>query len=225
MKSWVKNALTTLVISIVILMISSAGSSAAGVGIDLQYWYSDENIGHIWTVSEIPTYILYNPNVPLLNLSLSNLHTYVNTAYSRWSPALKGKTWRPGPSPPPGPAPMALFSCMQVEPKTRYELGVPDSFDGITIVPNSSDQFITHGYYGTRVIDIYKIVGPIYVHPIYNSKSGSYSVAKWKIIMTHEMGHAFGYWGHYSSGAVMKASGVTTTYPNTNEIRHLKQLN
>jgi|GEM_PF-5267688 hypothetical protein len=97
--------------------------------------------------------------------------------------------------------------------------------DGITIVPNCSDQFITHGYYGTRVIDIYKIVGPIYVHPIYNSKSGSYSVAKWKIIMTHEMGHAFGYWGHYSSGAVMKASGVTTTYPNTNEIRHLKQLN
>lgn len=208
-----------------ILIIAVSGPVKAQVGVDLKYWYCDENVGLVWPVKAIPTYIRYNPNVPLANLSLSRLHSYVDTAYSRWASALNGKAWKPGPNPPSGYVPMAANPFMWVEPKTVSDLGVPNSYDGVTILPAGSRQFLMYGFYGTKTITIYKIVGPLYVHPLYNSRSGNYSQDKWKIVMTHEMGHAFGYWGHYSSGAVMKASAPTTSYPNTNEIRHLKQLN
>lgn len=222
-------AKTLLALSVVLLLMSSSGEPAAAeVGIDLQYWYCDSNIGLVWPISDIPTYLLSNSYVPLPNLSVSNLNTYVDTAYNRWAAALNGKTWSIGPSPGPGPGPvpmpMASSPCMQIQPKTVTELQVPDSYDGLTVLPYSSVNFLIHGYYGRQTIDIYQVIGPVYIHPIYNSRSGRYSINKWKIIMTHEMGHAFGYWGHYSSGAVMK-QGATTTYPNLNEIKHLRQLN
>jgi len=204
---------------IIVIMLSAPGvTRATGTGIDLQYWYSDSHICFVWPINIIPTHFSTNPSVPLPNLSIGNLQGYVATGYVRWSPALKGKAWSIASTTTSSPS-------MRIQPKTISELQIPNYYDGLTIVPWSSVDYLIAGYYGAQTKDIYIITGPVYVHPVYNSVSAGYSIDKWKIIMTHEMGHAFGYWGHYNSGAVMKPSNVTTTYPNTNEFRHLGQLN
>jgi len=53
-----------------------------------------------------------------------------------------------------------------------------------------------------------------------------FSNVSWMKLINHEMGHVFGYLGHYNTNGIMKTyiNDITTTIPSTDNINHISQI-
>ncbi|MGM9640014.1 MAG: hypothetical protein ACI3V3_01445 [Faecousia sp.] len=204
---------TILMIVIIAIVVASFSFtvSAQGTGVDLTYWYSDaSDIGYFSSAS-ISVYA--GSNSSWNALSPANIKSYAQSAFSSWSFTGRSASYV-------GSQQSAKLAIGGITSTEASQAGIPSNALGVTY-PNRT--YVFDGYYGTAIKKIYKVTSADIVL-IERSVLGN-STSNYKKVLIHELGHAFGYFGHYSGGNIMPVdfSGITSTTPSTNEKHHLKQ--
>lgn len=186
--------------------------SVAAVGYDISYWYSDVDEVYVWANKNIDVYV--QTNVTSSSLTVAKLKNYLSTALSSWSCTGISTNEVSNKS----SADLILGAITRAQ---ATNLGVPTNVAGVTSV-TKSEQVATL-YYGTVEKRLYNVTRAI-VYLIASDPTSTTTGAR--KIAVHELGHAFGYWGHYANGAVMTSyyENMTSTTPNTAEKNHLKQV-
>lgn len=193
----------------------------------LQYWYVDPveegmiltpviKIGK-WTKSQLKVYV--ESQSTWTALSDSNIESYVRTAFSSWK--MPGKSILFVNS-----ASLADIEVYGITRAAATAKKYPESYAGYTEWGASTWQAAVYVNEGdvSENKRLYAMAHAV-VYLIEDDELGN-STTKYKRLTTHEMGHAFGYYGHYEAGWVMKSdiTTVTTYTAHTNEKNHLHQL-
>lgn len=186
--------------------------SAANIGYDISYWYSNSNDIGIWSSDFLDVYV--GTSSTYSSLTIENLKSYLGTAKTSWSCTGVSFNYVSQSS-----SADLLFSGI-----TRSEatgMAIPTNVVGITY-SYAPTQMATL-YYGAQEKGLCRID----LSRVYLIESDQVSTtAKAKKVAVHEIGHALGYFGHYDSGSVMTTyyESMTSTTPSTAERNHLGQL-
>ncbi len=193
-------------------MVTAADTVDAVIGYDIDYWFSDANSVGAWPGTSISVYV--GTNASYSSLSVTNLKSYLSTAMSGWSATGKSLSYVSSQS----SAKLVVKGITRAEAKN---LGIPDEAVGSTTARQLTKTATL--YYGTTEMSLYRIgSATVYLVESYPNQT----VAGARKVMTHEMGHALGYFGHYDQGAVMTTyyENMTSLTPNSDEKNHLKQV-
>lgn len=207
-----KKAICCIIAVISLMAVCINTASAAIIEYDMSYWNSDvDNIGK-WINKSIPVYVGTNSNYS--SLSATNLKSYLSTALSSWSCAGLSVSYVSQQS-------SAKLSYGGITRAQATSQGISSEVVGVTFL-NATTQ-LAKLYYGAAQKRLYRIDSAS-IYLIESLETGTTTAAR--KVAVHEFGHAFGYFGHYSSGAVMTAryANMTSTTPNTAEKNHLKQV-
>lgn len=202
-----------LIAVVLVLACSTSAVTAAVIGYDISYWYSDNDEIGAWPGTRISVYVGTSASYP--SLSVANLKSYLSTAGASWMVVGKSTYYV-----------SSYYSAqLVVTGITRAEadqLKIPPNAAGATF-PDCPTKTATL-YYGASEKSMYRIDG---ASVFLVESPPTQTVAGAKKVMVHEMGHALGYFGHYDQGAVMTTSynDMTSLTPNSNEKNHLKQVN
>ena len=176
---------------------------------ELSYWYSDSTkLGYRSESSTV--YIYVESEVSDSNLTKTKLQSYISTAFNKWTCTGLNFAYTSSQS----SADIVVKAVSLMDADDIY--GLDPTKSGATL--HTSETLSYYGSYGSSQKYIYSIN----TTNLYLIQCPSFSDSDFRLVMVHEMGHALGYYGHYSTGAVMKSSPTTTT-PSTNEVRHLSQ--
>lgn len=203
----------TSIITILILTIFLS-SVYAIAGVDLSYWYSSANEIYYWTNNSHQFFV--HPYES--SLSLDQMINSTSLAYSRWNTTtgISGSRTTTQSN--------AHVDVLGFTRASFTSMGLPTSVIGIGF--EDGKTLVAEGYYGLDTNNIYKVTGKGYLYFVWDSNTSNFSSTQWNNLFVHEMGHIFGYIGHYESNGVMKANfnDITTTYHSTNNKNHLKQV-
>ena len=194
-------------------MVTAADMVDANIGYDISYWYSDNDEIGAWPGTRISVYV--GTNASYSSLSVANLKSYLSTAGASWMGVGKSTYYVSSQY-------SAQLSILGITRAYADQLKIPSNVAGATF-SNYPTKTATL-YYGASEKSLYRIDGGT----VYLIESPpTQTVAGAKKIMVHEMGHAFGYFGHYDQGAVMTTyyEDMTSLTPNSDEKNHLKQVN
>lgn len=201
-----------MILILVLAFIASVNSFATGV--DLNYWNSNVDEMHLWT----NTGHLYYINPYQSGLSEADLTTYTSKAYSNWNSAtgITGyKTTNQS---------SANVDVLGFTRDSFRNMGFPNTTLAVGFVDNRS--FLINGYYLGSVKNIYKVTGKGYLYFVWDNTTVGFTNVSWTKLMTHEMGHIFGYIGHYNTNGIMKTyfNDINTTLPSNDNINHIGQI-
>lgn len=204
----------TIVFMLVLVSLNPSKASAA-TGIDLSYWYTDSSDIYYWDTSTIKTFT--GTNVTNSLLSTTKINEYVSLGFSSWNSAT-GLSRNIVAS-----QSQANLAIGGISSSDASSIGIPANVAGVTLY---SGTFAINGYYNNSTKYIYKISSPTNLYLVNSSATSSFTETTWKKVVVHEMGHAFGYTGHYNSGNIMQEyiENVTSTTPSTNEKNHIGQV-
>ena len=206
-------SLIAAVICIATACISTA--SAVDVVYDINYWYSDSSDIGIWPVTKRTLNTCVNSYSDYSSLSKSNIMSYLSSARTSWSCVEKNYNYVSQSS----DADLVIYAVTR---DLADSVGLPSSALGVTYPkrPNRMGTLL----YGASEKGLYRIdsaavflVGEGIMSTTANARKAT----------VHEMGHVFGYYGHYDGGNVMKThtEDIVSIYPSTNEANHLGQIN
>ncbi len=198
------------------VFLTTALTISVNAGIALDYWYSDSSKIHFWNNSSLSVYA----NPYLSGITQADLESYITLSFSKWNSAIGiSKSFTTNQS-------SADIEVLGLDRTTATNAGVPGNAAAIGFINDSDKTLFTTGTYGGATKNIYETDGVGHLYYVWDSTSEGFETSTWQKLFVHEMGHIFGYVGHYSSGAVMKPNlaNITTTTPSTNEINHLGQV-
>lgn len=185
---------------------------AAQVGYDIDYWYSNVDEVYVWANKNLDVYV--GTNVTNTSLTVPKLKEYLSTGLTSWSCTGISTNEVSNQN-----SADLVFGAITREQATN--LGIPTNVAGATKVTKSAQ--IATLYYGAAEKRLYNITrAKVYLI----ASDPTSTTAGAKKVAVHELGHAFGYYGHYANGAVMTPDyeDMTSTTPNTAEKNHLKQV-
>ena len=170
-----------------------------------------------WSKSQIKVYV--ESQSTWNALTEGNMKMYVRTAFSNWGLPSKSILF----------VTSAALADVEVYGITRdmaTAKGIADEYGGLTEWGTSTWQSAI--YVNNENVSEFKRLYEMshcVVYLIEDNILGD-NTTKYTRLATHELGHAFGYYGHYEQGSVMKSNitTVTTYYPSQNEKNHLQQL-
>lgn len=186
----------------------------------LQYWYVDNGydpyVGR-WTKSQIKVYV--ESQSTWSALSKANLESYVRSAFTKWG--IPGKSVMMVSS-----AALADIEVYGITRAAATAKNIDKDISGLTEWGTSTWQAAI--YENSQEVSEFKRLynmSHAIIYLIEESKLGN-ATTVYSRLAAHEMGHAFGYYGHYQAGQLMKES-MATIYsgtPGLNEKNHLHQL-
>lgn len=202
-----KRLLLTLVLT---LLLSSVVYALPAI--DFNYWYSNANDIYYWSDSSLNVFT--HPYES--DMSASALNGYVSTAFTKWNSSTGlTKSFVSSQS-------SAQIEVLGISRTTARTLDLPDDVIGVGL--SADKTWTANGYYNGDPKDIFETkYGCLYF--VDDPITGGFGPTEWERLIVHEMGHVFGYIGHYTDG-VMKTNfnDITTSNPSTKEKLHIKQV-
>lgn len=186
--------------------------SAVNIEYDINYWYSNnDNVG-IWTDKSLNVYIANASNSAAL--SVANLQGYMLTSLSSWSVTGISTVYVSN-------VDNADLVLSGITRSDATSLNISTNTVGVTL-STCPTQLATLRY-GSSQKRLVRIDSAIVFLVECDETSTTTGARK---VTTHEMGHAFGYFGHYDNGTVMTTyyQNITSLIPSNAEINHLHQV-
>ena len=202
-------AAKSLILSVFLVLMLATSSFAANLG-TLYYWYSDYYLIVKWS-SKSPDYWY---EVADTSMTLGNLGNYVGHAVSQWNGAGMNSAKAYNKS----SADIKIYGGTY-ETLKIMEPSLTSSNTGLT--DWTGETYIGEYYYNGHEIGTYQPTGAnVYIV----QKSGKTDNG-YKNTTTHELGHAFGWYGHTSySSDVMYAYATEITILTSRDKNHLMQI-
>lgn len=183
-------------------------------GIDFTYWNSNSDRINYWSIKNLPYYA--HPYES--GLSDAQVNSFTVLGYNNWSSTtgISGSRTTTQSN--------AKIDVLGFTRTSFTNMGIPSNVLAVAIVPET--QFVAYGYYGQYTKSIYKINGKGYFYFVWDNTTQYFTTTQWNRLAVHEMGHIFGYWGHFDTNGVMKTYfvNITTTLPSTDNRNHLQQI-